>query len=324
VNDQEIPLGKTRLTASVSERGEPVGSVRFEVNGSIVGSVNKPPFELEVDFSAYKTSTLSLTVTALSPSGQELTSQTIQARLYDPNKPAAATPVTSNTSTQTTPEPETPSFFEANRGLVIGGIAGLVVLIIIVVILATKRKKPEAEDEKIRLFDDSKTMDGINMAGLTTVKLEVLFSDDESMIGKTFDVLGFPYRVGRSSDNDLPLPKDSPVSRKHIVLEEDDKKITLREIITHSSDGQKKRPTYGTYVNGEKVGENEIVSLKNGDEIQIGTRVKVRFVRPQPVEPEARGDRTMDGLDMSGWQASLGQNQPPDPGQDIDRTTELS
>ena len=324
VDGQEIPIGKTKLTASVSERGEPVGSVRFEINGSIVGSANKPPYELEIDFSSYKTSTLSLTVTALSPGGKELTSQTIQAKLFDPNKPTSEPAAAASVSAETEAEPVELTFFEQYRGLIIGAVLGLIALVVLVIVLASRRKNPEAENEHISLFDDSMTMDGISLASLTAAKLEVLASDDETMIGKTFDVLGFPYRIGRSSDNDLPLPKDTPVSRKHVVLDQDGEKITLHEAITQSSDGKKKRPSYGTYVNGNKVGENEIITLYDGAELQVGTRVRLRFVRPQPVEPEGDGESTMDNLDMSALQAAIGASQPPiEPQEDIDRTSEV-
>jgi len=324
VDEQEIPFGEAKLTASVSERGEPVGSVRFEINGKLVGAVEQPPYEMEVDFSNYETTSLTLTVTALSPEGKELTSQTIQTRLYDPNKPTA-TPSAAAVETETTDEPAEELTFLEQYGLYLGIGLGLLILIIVIIVLTNKKKKTEYVEEDFSIFGDGATMDGINLASLTAAKLEVLASDDDSMVGKTFDVMGFPYRIGRSADNDMPFPKDSPVSRKHLVIDEDGEKITLREVITQSSDGKKKRPTYGTFINNEKIGENEIRTLQDGDEIQIGTRVKVRFIRPQPVEPEADGDATVDGLDISALQAQIDQQQPDQDSTevDIDRTTEL-
>lgn len=327
VDEQEIPIGNTKLTASVSERGEPVGSVRFEINGKLVGAVDKPPYEMEVDFSNYETSSLYLTVTALSPEGKELTSQTIQPRLYDPNLPTPTPTLLIGITPTPTTEPDPKTLLEENLGLISGIGLGLIVVMIIIIILTRKRKKHEAEDESISLFDSAATLDGINLASLTAATLEIIASDDKNMIGKTFDILGFPYRIGRGTDNDLPFPNDSPVSRKHIVLEEDNQKITLREVTTRTSDGKNKRPTYGTYINGTKVGDNEIVALQDGAEIQVGTRVKIRFVRPQPVEPEAAGGDTVDNLDVRHLQEQIKEAQKPSSADstevDIDRTTEV-
>ena len=62
--------------------------------------------------------------------------------------------------------------------------------------------------------------------------------------------------IGRSPDSDIFLD-DITVSRRHVVIERDDRGLRLRDVGSLN----------GTYVNHERVDEAE---LHHGDELQIG------------------------------------------------------
>ncbi len=96
--------------------------------------------------------------------------------------------------------------------------------------------------------------------------------------GHVFELAAQDYRVGRSADpryqNDLIIP-DDPVSREHALF-------SYRNGAFYLSD---RNSRFGTFVNGEKVGP-EGTLLRDGDEIQFGTRTVLTF-KELPREPEA-------------------------------------
>jgi len=94
------------------------------------------------------------------------------------------------------------------------------------------------------------------------------------MIGKTLIITHGRTTIGRGADNDIVLPQDRGVSRQHIVLELMGKDIFITEAI--SQDG--KRPTYGTFINEQKLGATPQVLL-NGVEIRLGNHCHLRFER---------------------------------------------
>lgn len=142
-------------------------------------------------------------------------------------------------------------------------------------------------------------MDGFALPGEEFGHLTILSSDDPSLVGKEFTLTQSPTRVGRSVNNDIPLPKDSAVSRNHIEIVKENGQILLREVMRTLSDGTQKGPTYGTYVNDRKITGQ--VSLHSGDEISLGRRTKLRFEGPPGKQPVSGSeDVTYDGI------------QPPD------------
>lgn len=303
---QEIS-GKIKLTASVVERGEPVGSVVFKINNTVVGSVEKAPYEFEVDLTDYNPGNIRFTVTALSPNGKELTTDTITAEIIDPQKEItpSATTFAGETPEATPTDGGTGGGTDISLFLIIGGAVLALGLILFFVL---RKKKPKEEDvvPSLGLDGGDATMDGIMMPGFGTAgalgKLVVIRSDDETMEGHVFEIVSFPVRMGRSGEMDVILSaKDRAVSRKHAMLEEEAGKVVLREIITRAADGSKKPPAYGTFINGNKLSEDERVELATGDEIRLGSRTTLRFERVQAVEAEAEGEATMDNLDISGY-----------------------
>jgi diguanylate cyclase (GGDEF)-like protein len=83
-------------------------------------------------------------------------------------------------------------------------------------------------------------------------------------------------RLGRSADNTIQLP-DSSVSRHHALLGADaDGLIRLTDLGS----------TNGTFLNGRRLAENTPVRVHDGDRLQFGAGMVVKFIRPDPCEEE--------------------------------------
>jgi diguanylate cyclase (GGDEF)-like protein len=83
-------------------------------------------------------------------------------------------------------------------------------------------------------------------------------------------------RLGRSAENTIQLP-DSSVSRYHAFLGLDDEgQIRLTDLGS----------TNGTFLNGRRLPEQSPVRVQDGDRIQFGAGVIVKFIRPDPCEEQ--------------------------------------
>jgi two-component system cell cycle response regulator len=81
-------------------------------------------------------------------------------------------------------------------------------------------------------------------------------------------------RIGRSIDNNIQLPDES-VSRYHAFVGHDDEdRIRLTDLGS----------TNGTYINGRRLPPRTPACLRDGDRIQLGSKLVVKFVRPDPSE----------------------------------------
>ncbi len=81
-------------------------------------------------------------------------------------------------------------------------------------------------------------------------------------------------RIGRAADNSLQLP-DASISRYHAMLGQDETgQLRLTDLGS----------TNGTFVNGKRLPDRTPVPLKDGDRVQFGTSIVVKFVRPDPCE----------------------------------------
>jgi pSer/pThr/pTyr-binding forkhead associated (FHA) protein len=97
------------------------------------------------------------------------------------------------------------------------------------------------------------------------------------------------------------FPKDGAVSRQHAVIEERGGSLYLSEVMAADDDGKPKRPTYGTFVNDLQI--EAPVALRNGDQIRLGKRVRIRFEgigesssdTDQTMDQFSDSDKTMDG-----------------------------
>jgi two-component system, cell cycle response regulator len=83
-------------------------------------------------------------------------------------------------------------------------------------------------------------------------------------------------RVGRSSDNSIQLA-DASVSRYQAVMRAgDDGKMRLTDLAS----------TNGTFVNGQRIPNHTPAVLHDGDRIQFGSTVLMKFARPDPCEEQ--------------------------------------
>ena len=83
-------------------------------------------------------------------------------------------------------------------------------------------------------------------------------------------------RLGRAADNTIQLP-DPSVSRYHAFLGADDEcQVRLTDLGS----------TNGTFLNGRRLPENTPVQVQDGDRLQFGTSVVVKFIRPDPCEEQ--------------------------------------
>ena len=83
-------------------------------------------------------------------------------------------------------------------------------------------------------------------------------------------------RLGRSADNTIQLP-DPSISRYHAFLGDDDEgQVRLTDLGS----------TNGTFLNGRRLPENTPVRVQDGDRLQFGAGVIVKFIRPDPCEEQ--------------------------------------
>lgn len=100
--------------------------------------------------------------------------------------------------------------------------------------------------------------------------IEIVHSDDKSLIGMTISLEKSTTMVGRSASNDVILP-DSSVSRFHAKIERSGNSYLLYEV----RDELGKSPANGTSVNGLLV--RGTYDLKDGDVIHLGKHTELRF-----------------------------------------------
>jgi two-component system cell cycle response regulator len=87
-------------------------------------------------------------------------------------------------------------------------------------------------------------------------------------------------RLGRSADNTIQLP-DSSISRYHAFLGADDEgQVRLTDLGS----------TNGTFLNGRRLPDNTPVRVQDGDRLQFGASVIVKFIRPDPCEEQFQRD----------------------------------
>jgi VWFA-related protein len=189
----------------------------------------------------------------------------------------------------------------------------VLVVIIVVVVIVTRRRRPVAvewsEDSSVSvpsfepvISDDTyqgvadpyRTMDEsgpyrapgpATLASAGPLAHLVVVSGLNYLGGEVFPIRKNSVLIGRNAagqeDNDIDL-KDMPVSRHHAEILFDGREFTIRDLGS----------TYGTQVDGRPV-RGTPVALRDGAEITIGTKTRLRFQRGAPsgaLDP----DRTVD------------------------------
>lgn len=286
--------GVTTIAISISGQGAPIQRVLFLANGVSIGFDGEPPYELEWDPSGLEAGSVFLEAVAQSAVGAELVRSGVMIT-YQPVELTVEPAAPAESSTSTLP-----------LTTIIGSSAlvGLLLLIVIVgvVLFAAKRRQQEQArerewQEKVQasgappaISMDDRTLDAFMPSENALGVLVVLQSDDPSLIHQRFEISKTVTTLGRKATNDIVFPADSTVSRQHAVIEERNRRLYLSEVITVDEHGRPKAPTYGTFVNGEPLKETRL--LRDGDEIQLGKRLLLRFEAVQPLPSE--DDKTID------------------------------
>lgn len=276
----QVVRERVTIEAVIVSGGDEVSRVDFIVNDAVAGSSASAPYLYELDLAPYPEGILSISVIAYGGDGAELAS--------------AATTIT--VEVLTLYEKVLAGDLQAVRQVSIwAGIGGGVVAILLIILgisMARRRRKARAQAQ---VWDSTDTLafgiPGTHPAPAGGVPnpaargiLVVEKSDDADMIGQRFEIANEVTNLGRSADNDVMFPKDTPVSRRHAQITARADGLYLGEVETIDEGGQARRPTYGTFVNGKKL-EQAPVLLMNGDAIKLGDRTVLRFEASQPPTP---------------------------------------
>jgi hypothetical protein len=78
------------------------------------------------------------------------------------------------------------------------------------------------------------------------------------LTGRRVEIGAYPFRIGASRDNDLPIPDDDRISGHHAHIHRKSGRMSVQDV------GSKN----GTFVNGEKI--DAVQTLQVGDVITVG------------------------------------------------------
>lgn len=284
--------GKVKIVAEITGQGASIKQVVFTANDVTIGTDETLPYELEWIPGDEFDGEVTIGASALGAEDNSLAGGTVQV-VVD----STGSLLTRGTGTES-------DLFTRENIILYGGILAAVV-VCVVVFVTTKGKKGKEEKRQDQQWDRSvgtsggssstgtedMTLDGFTLSENSLGTLMVLQSDDPAMMGQRFEITDDAVRLGRAADNDILFPKDGPVSRHHAIIEHRDGRLTLSEMVSISADGSPKSPTFGTYINDQKV--MQPVMLRSGDLIRLGKRVVLRFESSSQAEVDDDA-RTMD------------------------------
>jgi len=316
--ENETVSGFSKIAVNVLAQSEIVQRVAFEVNGAVVGTDDFTPYELNIDMKQFPPGATTISAAAYGASNNELARNLVNVTHANEteDETQAAPPTTEATpATEMAPVPTTESSgagkSNATLGFALGGLGIVIIAILLFVVIRQQRQmKTQNDDDDYKLNPVPADMQQaipvysrkiesrspVNFRGDTDAlgALIIEASDDTSMIGHHFEIMGSSVTLGRSADNDLNFPNDKPVSRRHAEIYLSNRKLYLRAIETSDASGVPQLPKYGTFLNQIPVG-SESVALKNGDEIQLGKRVHLKFEAYQQIDDEDA--RTYDDME---------------------------
>ena len=316
--ENETVSGLSKISVNVLAQSEIIQRVAFEVNGVVVGTDDFTPYELNIDMKQFPPGATTISVAAYGGNNNELTHSLVNVvhaeETKEETQAAPATEVVSSTTEiapVVTTAPETVKNTSSTLGFALGGLGIVIIAILLFVVLRQQRQtKIQNDDEDYKLNPlpadmqqaipvysrKTEPRSPINFRVDTDAlgSLTIEASDDTSMIGHRFEIMGSSVSLGRGADNDLNFPNDKPVSRHHAEIYFSNRKLYLRVIATSDASGVPQLPKYGTFLNQIPVGSDS-VPLKNGDEIQLGKRVRLKFEAYQPAEDEDA--RTYDDME---------------------------
>jgi hypothetical protein len=298
----ETVSGKVLVKAKLLTQGAEVSRVEFAADGVVIGKDFSEPYEFEWDASQQVAGEMLLEAVAIGKDGAELARTGFKVIVAE-SPSAPAEPADTETETAQSAQAEETALQKLlkspNLPIIAGGGGLLLIVLVVAVMVAVRRRKakPGSAEESFELKrsggGDEVTYDGLDLSGgavsgAELARLTVLASDDPATIGNQYSLTQFPLVLGRSAEQaDIVFSnKDLPVSRRHARLELAGRQIMLYDM------GSK----YGTFVNDQPVGASP-VALNHGDEVRLGSRVRLRFEFIQP--PKAGEDETFDGLGSS-------------------------
>ena len=289
--DGDIVDKQLKIAISLTTQDEtPIDRVVFEINGIVAGSDDTKPYELELDTTGYPTGEMIIIAIAYGANNAEIARSTLKLIRVE----ATGIPMTApaeNAPNPTMPEPAKTDNSIALMAIILSGLSIVTIAILLVFLLRQQKQARVLEVENYVEGSPISPMQGIpvypkadendrpggpesesDALGALTVEA----SDDSSMIGHRFEINAPLITLGRSADNDLNFPGDKPVSRHHAEIYLISNKLYLREVEMADSSGTAKPPKYGTFLNQLPMGHDPAL-LKNGDEIQLGKRVRLKF-----------------------------------------------
>jgi hypothetical protein len=236
-----------------------------------------------------------LKAVALDTNGNAIAEQTIQLNVSGNPSSVASSPSNAQPQTASTKFRLPEMILGIKTTWALTGIAGLVLVVVAAMVVIPRKKNKKVSPS---FTQEDATMDGFVISSENAV-LSVLFSDDPLRIGEKIPLVNLRTTIGRAKDNDIIFDRDTPVSRHHIQIEKTGQTYSLSEVVGKSSGGNvEKYPSYGTFINETQLAHGDHAILKSGDEIRLGTRLKLSFETPQSNSVlEESGDVTMDGFE---------------------------
>lgn len=159
-------------------------------------------------------------------------------------------------------------------------LAGFLILLAVTLLIRRHRKEKERDEAwermqtvgHVKSVDEDQTIDKWEPSPGAFGFLTVLRSDDGAKMGHHFELTRPCTTLGRSRDNDIHFPKDSPVSRHHAKIEFNADGAYLSEVLSMDGTG----PKFGTFINQARVTSKPAL-LKSGDLIGLGKRLQLKF-----------------------------------------------
>ena len=276
----EVPLSVEFISQSTG-----VASVEFFCNGQSLGKAVNYPYSLRWDSSQVTPGTTIVEAIAYDRENREL-ARTSRMLFIKEAPTAEPTEIPTDEPTAApTQLPEAVKEEKSGPGPVLwAALGGLGAAVVILTILLTRKKSGEKTETPVYIppvsypaYTDSPATSANPIvtpghpAGTDGVLalLEVIHSDDQSLVGSVYRVNALPLTLGRAADNNVVFTQlDRAVGRHHALLEEVNGQIAIRDLNSR----------YGTYVNEQRAGLMPVV-LNNGDAIRLGSRMTLKFTR---------------------------------------------
>ena len=142
--------GIIKAVAVVSDQNKAVVGVTFEINGTSVGTVTAPPYELEINLDSYPAGKLTLSSTVFSTDNQEMSHNSISLEHVISTGQVIASPIPERVFEQALPD----------ISILVGGATVVILALILILFIRGRKKKTPQEPVEEKEFDFSKTYVG--------------------------------------------------------------------------------------------------------------------------------------------------------------------